>query len=285
MKTNPFKYTLSLIAMLGFSLGYSQDVAPTVAFIGGADNDYLTPGNWDTGNVPTDAETAAIGGPFSVDLAGSVTVHGLILGNDATFSIRSEGHLTVGSGDAFLGFREREVMTGRGTSSLNLEAGGTLDATRHLYIASTIENGRSCSVNLNGGSVNVANRFWVGANAISGVNGTLNINGSNISWVNRVAEMKFASAGKSTADINFILDSGGLTTLTTGTLEIGPKATLTIDFSSYTIAGGEVFKLISYTSRTGTFGKVDFTGLGADQSATIDYGTGTNDDVSVSITP
>jgi len=286
MKTSPSQYTLSLIAMLGLTLGHTQAVAQTVAFIGGAGTDYLTPDNWDTGNVPTISDTAAIDSTFSVELAGIATVHRLALGNDATFSILSGGSLTVGNGDAFLGFKDHDVISGRGTSAFNLEAGGTFDASRHLYIASTIENGRSSLVNLNGGSVNVGNRFWVGANAIAGVKGTLNINGSSISWDNRVADMRFASGGSSAADINFILDSGGLTTLTTGTLEIGPNATLSIDFSSYKIVGAEVFNLISYSdSCTGIFGNVEFTGLGAGQSASIDYGTGTNDAVTVSVTP
>jgi hypothetical protein len=142
---------------------------------------------------------------------------------------------------------------------------------------------------LNGGTVSVADRFWVGTGLGFGavadsVVGTLNINGSAITWANRVADMNLGG-GNGRAVIKFTLDGGGVTTLTTQDLVLGGgKASLTVDFSAHTVVTDQVFELISYSGvLEGTFDTVSFTGLGAGQTASIDYGSGTNGVVRVAV--
>jgi hypothetical protein len=293
MKTLFGKSSLLAVVMAVHGVNPAQVVAQvvqTASFTGAEGEDFSVDENWSTGMVPGLRNVVAIADKFTVTLTANYRVQRLALGNDATLSILSGGSLVVGAGWVWVGFTGANEITGTGgTATLNLEAGGELSATENLYIASGNPNGRSGVLNLNGGTVSVADRFWVGTGLGFGavadsVVGTLNINGSAINWANRVADMNLGG-GNGRAVIKFTLDGGGVTTLTTQDLVLGGgKASLTVDFSAHTVVTDQVFELISYSGvLEGTFDTVSFTGLGAGQTASIDYGSGTNGVVRVAV--
>ncbi len=79
----------------------------------------------------------------------------------------------------------------------------------------------------------------------------------------------------------------GVSTLSAVALTLGgAKATLNVDFTGYSIAGSSTLNLFNYSGAlSGTFGTVNFIGLGAGESASIDYGTGLNSVISVTAVP
>ncbi|MGC1481241.1 MAG: hypothetical protein WA771_12095 [Chthoniobacterales bacterium] len=278
-----FRRSLSVVTAI-VVLGAASSWAEDYRFMGESGGEFLDPANWAPTGTPAINDVAVLDESVSAVLSGPVEISRLALGNDAALTIAAEGVLSVGKNHLYVGISGFNGIQGVGTASLKLEEGGQLSVGK-FYLAAYDPPGRSGSVAFEGGKISVADRFWVGANALNdGVTGELTIRGSKLTWETPTNSLNLGG-GRGNAILNFVFDEEGISAIHAATVQLGNEnAVVNFDLSDLNVTDDMTVQLITYSGElTGEFGDILIEGLPDGFDGAIEYGSGEDDAVSLSV--
>lgn len=272
-------------------------VSATLTWDGDVNNDYYTVNNWDPdGVVPdglgSDDVIVSTGTPVAssnaaADGAGSVTINGgdvtwggrfNTIGNvnPGAFGLITSGSLTVNYNAGL----SHSFNIGNATSAIFQHQGGTVTAANdndQIFFGNQAAGNGTYEISggtLNAGRV-VNGNAGTGTFHIIGDAAAINLTGS--------AGTSYSQNASSTLE----LDINGISVIDAAT-NVSLAGTLDVEFTA-TPNNGEMFTIIDYDgSLSGTFGTFDNvvdSPLGPDTiTLSIDYGSGTNDVVKLTVT-
>ena len=271
-------------------------IAATLTWDGDVNNDYYTADNWDPDGVTPDpfgADDVIVntGTPVATvnaqaDGAGSVTIgggdltwsgrfHGIGNVNPGATGLITSGSLTVNYADAL----SHSFNIGNNTSAIFQQQGGTVTAANsndEIFLGN--QGGGDGTYEISGGTLNAGRVHngvaGTGTVHIIGDAATINLTGS--------AGTSYSQNASSTLE----LDINGISVIDAAT-NVSLAGTLDVEFTA-TPNNGEMFTIIDYDGTlSGTFGTFDNvvdSPLGADTiTLSIDYGSGTNDVVKLTV--
>ena len=286
-----FQVVLALAALAALAGGVR---AANVTWDGSSNSNWGRKQNWSTGNVPGNADDAFFAAGFSVsgtaiNLDGSYAVRSLTVTTATSFILSPSvagNAITLASGSLAKLATASGTQTIAANVTLGANAAWRIDGGGRLIVSGTIDDGPSTfsltksgtgtlqlsALNTYGGATTVeagvlawgANNVLPNATSVvigaAGTRGTLDLG----SFADTVATLGFSGSG---GTLRMAASQTGSAQLVTGSsLTLGANAAL--DLTGMATTAG-LYRLVSYTGQTGTFGSV--TGLASGYQ--LVYGT------------